>query len=121
IAITRWSWVRPSGQSALRGRDARLARIDGDRGAQRAGEGLEARLDHVVGVRARLEVQVQREPRRRGDRAEELLRRLVLEARDVTRREPLEALAGAVRTPRDVDRAGRARLVHRDHRVPVAG
>ena len=33
----------------------------------------------------------------------------------------LEALAGAVRPPRDVDRAGRARLVHRDHGVAVAG
>ena len=35
-------------------------------------------------------------------------------------RQPLEALAGAVRPPGDVDRARRARLVHRDHGVPVA-
>src|SRR5215208_2039338 len=115
------SWVQPSGQGALRGGDARLARVDGDRGPQRPGERLEAGLDHVVRVGARLEVEVQRQPRGRGDGAEELLRRLVLEAGDVAGREALEALAGAVGAPRDVDPAGGARLVHRDHGVPVAG
>ena len=50
-------------QRALRRRDARLRRVDRDGRAQRAREGLERRLDHVVGVRARLDAQVQREPR----------------------------------------------------------
>ena len=54
--------------------------------AQRAGERLEARLDHVVGVRARLQVEVQRQPRGAGDGAEELLGRLVARSRDVARR-----------------------------------
>jgi hypothetical protein len=50
-----------------------------DRGAQRPRERLERRLDHVVGVRAALDGQVQRQPRARGHRAEELLGQLVVE------------------------------------------
>ena len=42
-------------QRPLRRRHAGLRRVDRDRGAQRAGERLERRLDHVVGVRAGLD------------------------------------------------------------------
>ena len=50
-----------------------------DRRAQRASERLERRLDEVVGVRAGLEREVQRQPRGAGDGAHELLGELVLE------------------------------------------
>ena len=52
--------------------------------------------------------------------AEELLRDLVLEAVDVARRQPLEPADQRVRAAGDVDRAGRAGLVHRHDRVAVA-
>ena len=66
--------------------NAGLLGIDRDRHAQRPRERLEARLDHVVRVRAGLQVDVQRQPRGAGDGAEELLGDLVLEAVDVRRR-----------------------------------
>ena len=47
----------------LGARHAGLGRVDRHRGAQRAGERLEGRLDHVVGVGAGLDVDVQRQLR----------------------------------------------------------
>ena len=95
-----------SRQRPLRARHAGLGGVDRDRRAQRAGERLERRLDHVVGVRARLDAQVQRQLGRRRDGAEELLGQLVVEAGDraraAARRERAERPAG------DVDRARRA-------------
>ena len=90
-----------------------------DRLAQRARERLERRLDHVVRVAARFHPQVQRELGGVGERAEELLGQLVLEAAGRAGRqlrlEQRERAAG------DVDRAARARLVHRHDRRAVAG
>ena len=71
-------------------------------------------------VRPGLQVDVQRQPRGARDGAEELLGRLELEAGDVPGREPLEAGDQRVRAARDVERAGRAGLVHRHHGVAVA-
>ena len=74
--------------------DGTPSRSDRSRGdAQRARERLEGRLDQVVGVRAGLHVEVQRQPRRVGDRAQELLGQLVVERR--RSRRP----AGRPRTP----------------------
>ena len=52
---------RSLGQRALGARHAGLGRVDRHRLAQRAGERLERRLDHVVGVRAGLDRHVQRQ------------------------------------------------------------
>ena len=74
-------------------------RVDRHRLAQRAREGLEARLDHVVRVACRPELEVQRQPRAVGDRAEELLGQLVLEAADLAgrQRRPSNAQYGPAR------------------------
>ena len=96
-----------------------LRRVDAHRLAQRPRERLERGLDHVVRVRAGFDPQVQRQLRRVGERAEELLRQLVLEAARRARRQlRLEQREG---TAGDVDRAARARLVHRHRRRAVAG
>ena len=78
--------ARRSRQRPLGRRHAGLVGVDRHRDAQRAGERLEARLDHVVRVRAGLQLEVQRQPRRARHGAEELLGRLVLEAGDRARR-----------------------------------
>ena len=70
----------------------RLARVDRDRLAQRPRERLERGLDHVVGVGAGFDAQVQRQLRGVGERAEELLCQLVLEPARRARR------AAALRT-----------------------
>src|SRR4029453_7688040 len=75
------------GESALGGGDATLVRVDRDRFAERPGERLEGGLDHVVGVRARADPDVERHPRVVGDRAEELLGELRVEAGDADLRE----------------------------------
>ena len=87
--------------------------------AQRARERLEGRLDHVVGVAARLDAQVQRQLGRVGERAEELLGQLVLEAAGRARRQ--RRLEDGQRAPRDVDRAARPGLVHRHRRRRRSG
>ena len=107
-------------QRALRRRHAALGRVDRDRRAQRAGEGLERRLDHVVGVRAGLDLEVQRQARVAGDGAEELLEQLVLEAAGLARRGRPPSSSATNAPAGDVDRAHRARLVHRHDRVAVA-
>ena len=66
-----------------------------------------------------LHAQVQRQLGRVGERAEELLGQLVLEAARRARRQL--GLEQRERTPGDVDRAARARLVHRHRRRAVAG
>ena len=88
-------------------------------GAQRAGERLERRLDHVVRVRARLDLHVQRQLGRARDRAEELLGEVGVEALDRARGQL--ALEDAERPAGDVDRRRRARLVHRHGRLAEAG
>src|ERR1700678_1618477 len=72
-----------------------------------------------MGVGAGLHLQVQRELRGVGERPEELLRQLVLEATGRTGWE-LRVKPG-VWTTGDIDGAARARLVHRHHRGSVAG
>src|SRR6185436_12028315 len=76
--------------------------------AQRAREGLERRLDHVMRVPAGLDADVQRELGRVCHRAEELLRQLRLEVAYALDWEL--ALEGGERAPRDVERGRGARL-----------
>ena len=71
---------RSSGQRTLRAGHALLAGVERDGGPQGAGEGLEGGLDHVVGVAAGFHAQVEGELGVGGQRAEELLGELVLEA-----------------------------------------
>ena len=59
---------RRARQRPLGARDAGLLGVDRRRLAQRAGERLEQRLDHVVGVRARLALEVERDLRVGGRR-----------------------------------------------------
>ena len=73
---------RGSSQSALRRRHAALVRVDRHGLAQRPRERLEARLDHVVRVRSVTGPDVQRDAGVGGDRAEELLGELGVEACD---------------------------------------
>ena len=61
--------------------------VERDRGAERARERLERRLDHVVGVGAALDREVQRQLRVQRQRAEELLDELVVEVADRARRQ----------------------------------
>ena len=68
------------GQRPLRRWHAGLGRVDRDRGPQRARGRLERRLDHVVGVGPRVDRDVQRQLGAVGQRAEELLGQLVVEA-----------------------------------------
>ena len=82
--------------------------IDRDRRAQRAGERLEGRLDHVVRVRARLDLEVQRQARVAGDGAEELLEQLVLEAAGLARRAGRRRPAPRTRGRRRRSRTSRA-------------
>src|ERR1700722_3340106 len=71
---------RSTRERALGARHAALGRVERHRFAQGACKGLESGLDHVMGVRTRLHLQVQRELGRVGQRPEELLRQLVVEA-----------------------------------------
>ncbi len=93
-------------------------RVDRDGDAQGAGEGLEAGLDHVVGVGAVANRDVQGQFGAVGDGAEELLGQLGVEAGD--RGGGQVGVEDAVRPARDVDRALRQRLVHRHHGRAVA-
>ncbi len=112
--------ARRSRQRPLRRRHAGLVGIDRDRHAQRAGERLEARLDHVVRVRAR--------PAARGAAsAAPALATARKNSSAASCSKPaiapggqLEARHAAVRAAGEVDRARRARLVHRHDGVPVA-
>src|SRR6185436_10096773 len=121
----------PSAGSPCRSRGSRRASKDAlrrgnpldavvvlDRLAQRAREGLERRLDHVMRVPAGLDADMKRELGRVCDGAEELLGQLRLEVAHALDGEL--AVDGGERAPRDVERRRGARLVHRDDRVPVA-
>ena len=90
--------IAASRQRPLRARHAVLGRVERDRGAQRPRERLERRLDHVMGVRAALDREVQGQLGVDRQRAEELLGQLVVEVAD---------RAGRERAPRT--RTGRAR------------
>jgi hypothetical protein len=79
---------------------------------------LKAGLDHVMGVRAGVDAQVQGQLGRHRDGPEELLGLLVVEARDRARRQL--GHERAIRPARDVDRRRRERLVHRHDGVAVA-
>ena len=109
---------RHSLKRPLRRGHARLVGIDRDGDAERPGEGLEAGLDHVVGVGPVADRDVQGHLRRVGDGAEELLGQLGVEAGDRGRRqlgiEDAEGPAG------NVDRALGQRLVHRHQGGAVA-
>ena len=94
------------------------SRVDRDRDAQGAGEGLEAGLDHVVGVGAVADRDVQGQLGAVGDGAEELLGQLGVEAGDRGRRQL--GVEDAERAAGDVDRALGQRLVHRHQRRAVA-
>jgi hypothetical protein len=88
-------------------------------GTQRAREGLERRLDHVVGVALRLDVDVHGQLRVVGERPKELLEQLVVEASGRAGRQlGDQAQVGAAG---DVDRAEGAGLVHRHDRLAVTG
>ena len=88
-------------------RHAGLVGVDRDRLAQRAGERLEAGLDHVVGVGAVAGAEVQGQLRVGGDGAEELLGQLGVEAGDRDRRQ-LGARTGRAGGPRCRSRTSRA-------------